>query len=538
MARIDFLRPRQHGDHVHYDDELDEFGRPIAPGGFDPLEQPPIEALDVAAGLPPEALYMQPSPESLGRSEGPYGAGSPPDGFDLEPALGPEDYEGLLQFGDDVSTRQLTPGELRTFPAGFQAIATPDERPELPEQAPPPFAEQSAHELFGKAYGALAPEQRQMALQGAARDANQQAAYEYSIQRPDMRGPPPRALRAPSIRRDTLAKAGKVIGDAKPITPYQAEQQRLAQGRLDLSRDRFGASKAGRRAAAGPPRPGAAAARTAARGEVGDRLRSTARSVLGVEELPPEWEGEISAITRLGGKDQAKAEIRFNEKLRKKQLADVRGGVQASPAKRTEQVAAFDRAQKRYGLFINEPTMYTDMINSRGSATRMKNVTTINRSMHASARLIELDQLYRKIPVRLRGTEAALELVAEYNYLKQEHQGIILQISGAGQGTEAAREEILEELPSIGTTWAHFSGPNLRGLHKMLVVNAEANMIMMGIGINHKQIGNMYRGKHPGNPTGKKHTVPKGETAEPEAAEPPPEPDETGEDEDEEWEEL
>lgn len=525
------------------DEDEDEFA---GQRRYDPLtpEQrrlPPLAGTpEVVAGVPPEALYAQPSPESLGRSPGPYGAGSPGERPDLRPALGPEDYEGLLQFGDDVSTRQLTPGELRTFPAGFQAIATPDERPALPEKRPPPFAEQSAQELFGKAYAALAPPQQQMALQGAARDANQQASYEYSIQRPDLRGPPPRALRAP-----TFAKAGKTLArdkaqkPEKPMTEYQREQARLSQGRLDLARERQRTSKAGRRAAAGPPQPGRAEAPRPP-GTVADpeseRLQNIVRETLGVDELSPAWNGRITAIRNSRRKDRPRMETALIKDAKREWKTGPRGGVQADPAKRAQQVKDFEEANVHTGLKVRVAGRYTDMINKRGSAKVETEIQTTNRAMHASARLIELDTMYGEIPIENlaeRFISAEGRAIAdEYDFLRDEHMGIILRISGQGMGDAQSRQHIRDGLPDIRTTWSFRSQPRLVGLHRMLVVNGKANLMNMGIEIHEPGIGsmNVYHPK-------KAPTEESAPTEEPTPT--PTEPDyEVDEDEDDEWEEL
>lgn len=222
------------------------------------------------------------------------------------------------------------------------------------------------------------------------------------------------------------------------------------------------------------------------------RLSAIAKEQLGTDTLSPAVVGRIDAIARAPRKSRAAREESFMKDL----AAPKKGGAVAGDA----QVKAFEEANP--DLQVAVPSRYLDVINKRGSRTVEQEINTVNRAMHASARMIELDRQYAAIPVEERLSKRALELANEYDYLRDEHQGIILKISGQGAGDKESRQHIKEGLPDIRTTPHHFSEPRLKALHKMLVLNGKANLMNYGVGMRGKGGGHGGEKPRPKAPEG------------------------------------
>ena len=447
-----------------------------------------------AEGLTEAELYGSGSPGPRPSIE----VGGPRPGQDERWYLGAPDYSRTL----------MTPGEILQMDPGFQAIARGDPREEAPyplaadspevkaekyearrryvQEGPRPLpaADRIAQQTFGKSWAELTPEEQERLMPS----------------------------RAGKFRR-----AGKVIARDKPPTGGPT----MTAGEARASRDRRAQEKldreAGERETQAARRGRGGAARTAVGGETVDRLRGMATSRLGIDTLDASTEERIAAISRLPRKKRDAAIISFTKDLDRKAAGAVRGGTQATPEKREQQILDFEAANEHTGLTVRVPGRYTDVINKRGSAKVETEIATVNRAMHASARMIELDREYSKIDVQDRLTERALEIADEYDFLKDEHQGIILKISGAGAGDKESREHIKEGLPDIRTTLAHFSAPQLRALHNMLMLNGKAMLMGYGIEVNEHGIGNMFRKrKKKRKPPGEK--TPAAPEAEPDSA--------------------
>jgi len=417
------------------------------------------------------------------RSPGPYGAGSPPPVESLA-----DDNDRFYMGTPNYSSERMTPGELGQMDAGFQALADPgyaegtdaaeapwplasdspevkaqkyDDRREYVQDGPRPLplADARAQQIFGQAYGQIGPREQRIVVPGGDTKMSRREAFERAGGARPAPGMTAAEARANRDKRSQETHAWNLANPTK--------SRRRGQGR----------------SGPGPARrPMGTEGGPEGSGEVQARLSGALKEQLGVDELDPAWSTRVGAISRLtSSKERAKAEIALSKDIQKWQRDEARGGVAASPAKRAQQIEDFNMANEHTGLSVRIPGRYGDVINKRGSAAVEREIGTVNRAMHASARMQRLDRMYSAIPFVQRGSQKAIRIAKEFDFLRDEHQGIILKISGMGVGDKESRQEIKRELPKIRTTLRWWSEPQLEGLHNMLMKNGQG--ILQGYGL-------------------------------------------------------
>lgn len=454
-----------------------------------------------------------------------YGAGSPPPRAEGELSPMYDEQGGM-------SARRLTPVEMASMPRGFREMAEVPERPEYPaeapgqmaarpeypEQAPPPeltYAETTPPMALTSrqprgggdvhSYGApagrpgggsvgrdgslgnlaaVAPLALLGLMGGRTGGAIASGALSGMAQVDQQR-------RKDAQRQQEMAQRGR-------MTDYQQAQVGMQNRRLALDREKMMAA-AGRgmslRDRIAMERLGLEQKRFERGGEA--EVRPEDELTAGQARFQKS-EREAARRARWAGQPRREKPLTASQELARerfeyKKKQDLKAAAKkGTVGKGQSQLESFEQANQ--ALYITTPDRYLDIINKRGSARAEGEINTVNRALHASEKLMNLDREYAEIPVTQRLTQDALRIQHTYDKLKKEHQGIMLKIAGMGVGDKESRQEIVREMPNIGTTPSHFSQPHLQSIHDMLVINAVANLENYGIGIREAA-------EHEGRPT-------------------------------------